>query len=682
MQVRCPHCCYPIELVNDNDFERISCPSCGSQLNLSGGDEDTISAMAAVQIPALQCFQLLEPVGVGQFGRVWRARDTELGRIVAVKLPHARYLSSADAGFFLREARAAAQLNHPHIVRVYEVGRHEDTVYIVSEFIDGMSLREWVQQYRPDVRRSAKVCSEIARALEHAHEKGVVHRDLKPANILMDHAGDPHITDFGLAKQEGTDVTIAATGQVLGTPAYSAPEQIRDGHAADRRSDVYSLGVILYEMLAGERPFLGGRRLLLQQVLHDEPHAPRSVNRRVPKDLQTICLKALAKRPEQRYATAAALADDLERFLAGQPVMARRTSLPLRALRWSRRRPALTATLLLSLVVLALVPLALRRRELVPSRTARPIALTTAPEGATVVMIPINRMTGMPEFNLALQVGASPVRATCEPGDYLVVACRDETLFHEVYRHVPAAQEKLPRPFAHFAWGQSGDTIILPTIQLFATLEVTADMAHVSPGEFTLDTTVSTRDVPVTVPEFFVDVTEVTVGQLRKRGFNLPFALTDEMAPDEMPLYNVSWDEAVNYAEVLGKRLLREEEFQYLVTLAGTQTNNPAHWQVAAAVVPGPVTDAAWDRLDWDRLSKPLVGMRSNVLEWTSTRWSTADGDTSWRIVRGGYSLGDDSKAPNVDRALPPPRRRMVAPAATARLGFRCARSARPAVSP
>ena len=172
MRVRCPTCSHPIELADDSDFDQISCPSCGSQLNLSGSDEDTVSAMIAVRIPALQCFKLLEPVGAGQFGRVWRARDTELDRMVAIKLPHNQYLSNEEAGFFLHEARAAAHLNHPNIVTVYEVGRHEDTVYIVSEFIDGLSLREWEQHYKPDARRSAQLVLKIARRWNMLTAKG------------------------------------------------------------------------------------------------------------------------------------------------------------------------------------------------------------------------------------------------------------------------------------------------------------------------------------------------------------------------------------------------------------------------------------------------------------------------------------------------------------------------------
>jgi tetratricopeptide (TPR) repeat protein len=181
----------------------------------------------------------------------------------------------------------------------------------------------------------------VADALQYAHEQGVVHRDVKPSNILLDDAGRPHLMDFGLAKRDADDVTITTDGQVLGTPAYMSPEQARgDGHRVDGRGDVYSLGVVLYQMLTGELPFRGTPRMLLHQVLHDEPRRPRSLNDRIPRDLETICLKAMAKEPGRRYATAAEAGADLRRFLAGEPIRARRVGAAEHAWRWCRRNRA------------------------------------------------------------------------------------------------------------------------------------------------------------------------------------------------------------------------------------------------------------------------------------------------------------------------------------------------------
>ena len=247
LRIRCPHCHGINELDADDSLENLSCSGCRCQFSVLGELDNLVSRPRYVAH-----FLLLERLGGGGFGTVWKARDTKLDRLVAVKLPHRSRLGAEESELFFREARAAAQLHHPGIVSVFEVGRTDESIYIVSELIEGISLADWLKDGRLSAPEAAELCRELATALVHAHARGVIHRDLKPANIVLDANLRPHLTDFGLAQRELGEVTMTVDGQMVGTPAYMSPEQARgDAHECDARSDLYALGVILFELLTG-----------------------------------------------------------------------------------------------------------------------------------------------------------------------------------------------------------------------------------------------------------------------------------------------------------------------------------------------------------------------------------------------------------------------------------------------
>ncbi len=301
-------------------------------------------------------YELLEEMGRGGMGVVYKAKQVSLNRIVALKMILAGQLASeAHVARFRAEAEAAGKLDHPHIVPIYEIGQHEGQHYFSMKLIEGSSLATQVEaagrkpsgqpagtgglapcrfssartSARPQ-ESAARLVAGIARAVHHAHQRGILHRDLKPGNILIDRQGEPHVTDFGLARPVEGDSGLTQSGAIVGTPSYMAPEQARAEKQLTTAIDVYSLGAILYELLTGQPPFRGDSPMTtILQVIGSEPAPPRSLRRAIDRDLETICLKCLDKNPEKRYESAAALADDLERWLAANQ------SRPAGPVRWN-----------------------------------------------------------------------------------------------------------------------------------------------------------------------------------------------------------------------------------------------------------------------------------------------------------------------------------------------------------
>ncbi len=300
-------------------------------------------------------YELIEEIARGGMGVVYKARQTRLNRTVALKMILSGDLAGDDQiQRFQVEAEAAANLQHSGIVPIYEVGQHAGHHYFSMGLIEGSTLSRAVDDGPLGNHAAATIVAKSADAIAYAHERGVIHRDLKPGNILMDEHGDPHVTDFGLAKRTDVDSGLTGTGQVLGTPSYMAPEQAKgETDQVGILADVYSLGGILYFLITGRPPFLAANVLdTLMQVIHQEPVAPRQLNATVDKDLETICLKCLQKEPAQRYESAQAFKDELDLFLNGQPIRARAISSTARAWRWCRRNPVVASLISLAVVLL------------------------------------------------------------------------------------------------------------------------------------------------------------------------------------------------------------------------------------------------------------------------------------------------------------------------------------------
>src|SRR6266571_245794 len=309
----------------------------------ASASQDKTTVRAAELLGELGDYELVEEIGRGGQGVVYRARQKGLNRTVALKvIGLGRWATRAHIKRFRLEAEAAASLDHPYIVPIYEVGERDGQCFFSMKFVEGGQLDAVVRQAPLSIRQAVELIEKVARTVHYAHEHGILHRDIKPGNILLDAKGEPHLTDFGLARLVESESTVTRTLEVLGTPSYMAPEQAVGNNAAvSSVTDVYGLGAVLYQLLTGQPPFAGGTTYeTIKLLLDTEPRHPRLLNPKIDRDLSTICLKSLEKDPKRRYPSALALAEDLERWLKHEPIQARHTGILARGRKWVRRNPA------------------------------------------------------------------------------------------------------------------------------------------------------------------------------------------------------------------------------------------------------------------------------------------------------------------------------------------------------
>lgn len=621
MQIRCPNCRQPIRFGEfSDDQHEIECPSCHSQISLSKEDR------AEVPIANGQLFghyEIRGMLGQGGFGTVYQAWDSELERFVALKIPRDRSRARANAKAFLREARAAASIVHPNIVSVFEVGIHDEP-YLASQYIEGTTLRIHTKENPLLPQQAAELMIQVLSGVQALHDCDVIHRDMKPGNILLDESGRPLVSDFGLAKEVLPDgITVTMDGRIVGTLNYMSPEQASGNHRElGPATDIYSCGVILYELLTGQVPHQANTsKTLAQTISENSPPPLRTFNTKVSSDLQTICQKALANRPQDRYESAAMFAQDLENYIENRPIMARPEGVLKRSSRWMSRNRALAASLSMTCVVLIACALLTRSLLNATPETRVPVVIETSP-ASQIEFTLYSKKTRLPDKSGFSSSGASGSEILLEPGYYKVVAIAPDGKFHEVWRTVPEKGTTVPiqKIGMHENYEVEAGGYKLPPIQLYSDREIATKMVLMKGGEFefgyednvALTSTKHTRKVD----DYWIAIDEVSWDLFRKvmdrphpgreaktylQVVEQRFGSNSEISGDS-PLTGYPYEVLVLFAELAGCRLPTHVEYEYAATQGGKSPfpNGPQpsiaageDWAVLNVGAPTPdITDA------------------------------------------------------------------------------------------